>query len=110
MIIHLEILALNSLLLLFVSFTVHEHHNKIFAFSFRALQNTTFKPTFAPGSFVIIGQCLVKATCKKKHLHVHTTEKKLTTGCNCVSLYLNDKEKTSVKIREMERMLVYTLK
>lgn len=44
---------------------------------------------------------------QKKHLHVHTTEKKLTTGCNCVSLYLNDKEKPSVKIREMERMLVY---
>lgn len=101
MIIYLEILALNSLLLLFVSFTVHEHHNKIFAFSFRALQNTTFKPTFAPGSFVIIGQCLVKATCKNNIYMYILQKKKLTTGCNCVSLYLNDKEKPSVKIREM---------
>lgn len=39
--IHLEILVLSSLWVLFVPFTVHEHHNKLFGFSFRAFLSTT---------------------------------------------------------------------
>lgn len=37
-------------------------------------------------------------------------KKKFIMGCNCVLLYLNDKEKIFVKIKEMKRMLVYMLK